>query len=71
MKKPSGGNMPQTEQPKFDKPGSDLCSGTAVPRCTEHDLQFTPSRTRIGSWGDEQTFTVPRRGNKVTEGKNY
>ena len=71
MKKPSGGNMPQTEQCKYAQPGSDLGATNAIPRCEEHDLSETRSRTRIGSWGDEQTFTVTKRGNKVTIGGNF
>lgn len=70
MAKTSGGNMPTTVQQKFPN-GMDTSPSNAVPRCKEHDLSPTASRTRIGSWGDEQTFTVARRGNKVTEGKNY
>ena len=70
MKKQKSTNMPQTEQKRFQVPG-DLGSTNAVPRCTEHDLTPSSSRTRIGSWGDEQTFDVSGTGNKVTEGKNY
>jgi hypothetical protein len=72
MKKPSSsGNYPTTEQEKFTYGGDDTQPSTAVPRCTDFDLRDTYSRTRIGVWGDEQTHTVSRRGNKVTEGKNY
>lgn len=71
MKKPSSGNMPFTQQRQYPQPCSDLGATTAVPRSTEFDLKPTHSRTRIGSWGDEQTFHVERRGNKVTEGSNY
>lgn len=69
MKKPS--NMPQAEQVKRDLPGQDLSEVTSKARSTAHDLQDTPSRTRIGYWGDECTFTVTSRGNKVTEKGNY
>lgn len=71
MKKKSEGNMPQTEQARFEVPGVDACYTNAVPRCKSHDLHPCHSRTRIGSWGDEQTFDVSGTGNKVTEGKNY
>jgi hypothetical protein len=63
--------MPTTEQQRFHVDGSDLGSTNAVPACTEYDLEKVPSRTRFGSWGDEQTFKVPKRGNCVTKGKNY
>ena len=71
MKKPTSSNYPTTKQEKFTYGGTDTQPSTAVPRSTEFDLRDTYSRTRIGSWGDEQTFTVSRRGNKVTNGKNY
>lgn len=70
MKKKGDGNMPMTVQERFAVPG-DLGETNAVPRCSEHDLRQCPSRTRIGVWGDEQTFEVSGTGNKVTEGKNY
>lgn len=65
------GNMPQTQQVKRDLPGQDLCAVTSKARCMEHDLEPESSRTRIGSWGDEQTFCASKRGNKVTESGNY
>lgn len=71
MKKPSNGNMPQTEQVKRPLPGQDLSEVNSKAESHEYDLRDTYSRTRIGSWGDEQTFTVGRRGNKVTEKGNY
>ena len=71
MSKPSSGNMPFTEQQFFPQPCSDLGATNAKPRCTDHDLTPAPSRTRIGIWGDEQTFCVEKRGNKVTRGGNY
>lgn len=64
-------NMPQTVQEKYEVPGVDASPTNACPRCTEHDLVKTPSRTRIGSWGDEQTFTVVSPGNQVTKEGNY
>jgi hypothetical protein len=67
----SDGNMPQTEQKKCPVPGTDTSPANAYPRCTEHDLSPCPSRTRIGAWGDEQTFYVTKRGNRVTEDRNY
>ena len=67
----NNGNMPQTEQVKRPLPGQDLSEENSKARCKDYDLQPTYSRTRIGSWGDEQTFTVPKRGNKVTESGNY
>ena len=70
-KKPASGNMPTTEQEEFTYGGTDTQPSTAVPRCTEFDLSPAYSRTRIGSWGDEQTFKVNKRGNKVTQGKGY
>jgi hypothetical protein len=70
MKK-SSGNMPQTEQRKYEEAGIDTSPNNAVPRCTEFDLETVPSRTRLGAWGDEQTFKVSRRGNCVTRGGNY
>lgn len=72
MKKTSSsGNMPQTEQVKRSLPGQDLDAVNSKARSTEFDLRETYSRTRIGSWGDECTFTVDKRGNKVTERGNY
>lgn len=71
MKKPSNGNMPTTEQVFRSLPGQDLGAVNSKARCTEFDLEFVPSRTRIGVWGDECTFRVPKRGNKVTETGNY
>jgi hypothetical protein len=71
MKNKTEGNMPQTEQPRFPIEGVDTTPANGIPRCTEHDLIPTYSRTRVGGWGDEQTFTVVGPGNKVTEGKNY
>lgn len=67
----SSGNMPAAEQEFFCSPLPDLGMTNAKPRCTEFDLRPTPSRTRIGEWGDSMTFTADRRGNKVTEGGNY
>lgn len=67
----SGGNMPQTRQRKYNYGGTDTQPSTACPPCAEYALEETPSRTRIGSWGDEQTFTVKKRGNRVTEGGNF
>lgn len=69
MKKPT--EMPCVEQKRFHVDGSDLGSTNAVPRCTEYDLEPVMSRTRIGSWGDEQTHKVAKRGNCVTKEKNY
>lgn len=71
MKKPSNGNMPTTEQLKRDLPGQDLCCVTSKARSKEFDLEPVASRTRIGSWGDEGTHMVVKRGNKVTESGNY
>ena len=71
MKKKTGTEMPQTEQCKYEVPGVDASPTTALPPCTEYDLVFTPSRTRIGSWGDEQTFTVVSLGNQVSKKGNY
>ena len=70
-KKTAGGNMPQTVQDKYTYGGTDTQPSTAIPRSTEFDLRPTYSRTRIGSWGDECTSTVVKRGNKVTEGRNF
>lgn len=71
MKKSSGNrNMPQTEQVKRPLPGQDLSEVTSKARCTEYDLERVPSRTRMFVC-DEQTFAVPKRGNKVTESGNY
>lgn len=67
----SSGNMPQTVQVKRPLVGQDLSEVNSKARCTDHDLDKTPSRTRIGSWGDECTFTVNKPGNKVTESGNY
>jgi hypothetical protein len=67
----SGGNQPQTCQKKFDHGGTETQPSTAIPRCTEHDLESVTSRTRTGTWGDECTFKVPKRGNRVTEGGNF
>jgi hypothetical protein len=64
-------NMPQTRQERFPVAGVDTSPANGVPRCTEHDLKPAHSRTRIGSWGDEQTFEVTGTGNQVTEDKNY
>lgn len=63
--------MPQTEQVKRSLPGQDLSAVNSKARCMSHDLEETSSRTRIGTWGDECTFTVAKPGNKVTEGGNY
>jgi hypothetical protein len=73
MAKERGQWPAQTRQEKFVQPGEnvDTVPSNAVPRSHEFDLMPTMSRTRIGAWGDEQTHTVGRRGNKVTEGKNY
>ena len=71
MKKTSNGNMPQTQQVFREEPGIDTACVNSKARCKDHDLAFTPSRTRIGVWGDECTFTVTKRGNKVTESGNY
>ena len=65
MKKKQSTEIPQTEQKRYSEPvrGLELGEANAIPRCTEYDLEFVPSRTRIGSWGDEQTFKVPKKGN--------
>jgi hypothetical protein len=63
--------MPQTEQVKRQLPGQDLSEVNSKARSTEFDLSETTSRTRVGTWGDECTFTVEKRGNKVTEKGNY
>jgi hypothetical protein len=62
MKKQKGSDMPQTMQARYSQPG-DLGETNAIPRCEEFDLEPVTSRTRIGSWGDEQTFRVPKKGN--------
>lgn len=69
--KKNSGNMPQAEQVFRPLPGQDLSEVNSKARCTDYDLAPTYSRTRIGSWGDEQTHTVSRRGNRVTESGNY
>jgi len=57
-------DFPNPAQRKYAKPDSDLGSGTAIPRSTtEFDLEPVYSKTRIGV-NDEQTFRVPKRGNK-------
>ena len=71
MAKTTGMNQPQTIQDKFPDPGLDTSPNNNRPRSMEFDLMPTYSRTRLGSWGDEQTHTVVRRGNKVTRDYNY
>lgn len=71
MANKKSGEMPFTQQRRYSGTGVDTQPSNAIPRCTEYDLHFTPSRTRTGVWGDEQTHTVGRRGNKVTEGGNF
>jgi hypothetical protein len=41
-----------------------LSEANAYPRVTEFDLKPVMSRTRFGSWGDEGTFEVVKKGNK-------
>jgi len=60
---PSGGNMPQTEQRRYPSTQDDLDQTTAIPRDTSYDLKKVQSRTRVGSWGDECTFEVTKKGN--------
>lgn len=62
-KKMKSGDMPQTEQRRYSHPGSDLGSTNACPRDTEYDLVPVTSRTRFGSWGDEDTHKVVKKGN--------
>ena len=58
-------DMPSPVQEKFPIAGvPELSEANVYPRCTEFDLKPVASRTRIGSWGDEQTFEVTKRGNK-------
>jgi hypothetical protein len=62
MKK-GGSDTPMPEQTFYPNSQENLQKTNAIPRSTEYDLQKTTSRTRIGSWGDEQTFTVEKKGN--------
>jgi hypothetical protein len=79
MAKRTSGNMPFTTQKEFSQPCSDLGMTNAVPRSTEFDLKRGEHRHDGGLMSSfenmlcprEQTFTVSKRGNKVTEGKNY
>ena len=63
-KKQPSGDMPQTEQRRYPNPMEELQYTTAIPRDTEFDLEPVQSKTRIGSWGDECTFKVEKRGNR-------
>ena len=63
MKK-GGSDTPMPEQTFHPNCQENLQYTNAIPRSTKFDLKKTPSRTRIGSWGDEQTFTVEERGNE-------
>jgi hypothetical protein len=76
-KKPST-EMAYTEQPFYPNSQENLGETNAVPRCTEYDLK--PGERKDGGFLEEffqsvrpteQTFTVPKRGNCVTKGKNY
>ena len=62
MKKEKCCDMPFTVQRRFPSTEA-LGESNAIPRSTEHDLEPVTSKTRIGSWGDEQTFRVPKKGN--------
>ena len=81
-KKTASESFPTTIQKKYEQPGSDLGSTNAVPRCTEYDMAQGEHGRGVGVAGmvssifecckpKEQTFTAPKRGNKVTKGGNY
>jgi hypothetical protein len=59
------GDMPETRQKRYPMKGEDTSPSTAIPHNTEFDLEKVYSRTRIGSWGDEQTFHVVKKGNDL------
>ena len=77
-KKPST-EMAFTEQKFYPNPMEELGETNAVPRCTEYDLKPGERNIEAGFMQDfmqsirptEQTFTVMKRGNQVTKGKNY
>lgn len=82
MKKKTGStDYPQTRQQRFPGAEDELDLTNAIPRCTEYDLrqghefghkeEMNPSQDLEYSRFNECTYTSPKRGNKVTEGKNY
>ena len=62
-KKTKGSDYPMMVQKRYPNCMDELGETNACPRDTEYDLKPTYSRTRIGSWGDERTFTVVKEGN--------
>lgn len=78
-KKSKSTEMAYTEQEFYPNPMEELGRTNAIPRCTEYDLKPGERNIEAGFLQDfvqsvrpnEQTFTVMKRGNKVTEGKNY
>ena len=78
MKKKTDGNMPTTVQNRFPNTEA-LGSANSKPRCREYDLMPGERNIEAGFLSDfmqsvrpnEQTFTVRKPGNKVTEGGNY
>lgn len=62
-KKKQSGEMPQTEQRRYDvHPGTDTCYTNAIPRDMSYDLVPESSRTRLFV-PDQQTFRVVKKGN--------
>jgi hypothetical protein len=80
MKNTTSENMPQTTQHRFPATEDELGKTNAIPRCTDYDL--TPGEHRhvehidkatenVWSSEKEQTYTVMKPGNKVTNGGNF
>lgn len=57
--------MPSPEQKRYPVEGQpDVGETNHCPRTTKYDLRPEYSRTRVGTWGDEQTFCVVEKGNE-------
>lgn len=55
-------DYPMAVQQRYQSEMDELGATNALPRDDEFDLKKTSSRTRYGSWGDEQTYTVVKPG---------